>query len=59
MFCFRYRGKLIQLCLFNPDSTTIELIDVGVTYKTNLQNLFDLPYYFKYDPLVSSISLSM
>lgn len=53
MFCFRYRGKLIKLCLFNHENTTIELIDVGVTYKTKLQNVFDLPYYFKYDPLVS------
>ncbi|VVC26980.1 Tudor domain [Cinara cedri] len=50
-----YRGKLIKLCLFNPDDTTIDLIDVGVTYKTKLQYVFEIPYYFKYEPLVLPI----
>lgn len=50
---FRYRGKLISFNEFQTDNTTIELIDYGSVYHTKLENLFVLPYYFEYEPLVS------
>jgi len=54
VFCLlRFRGKLISFNEFLTDNTIILLIDFGYVYRTNLENLFVLPYYFKYEPLVS------
>jgi len=54
MFCLlRFRGKLISFNEFLSDNTIIQLIDYGNVYETKLENLFVLPYYFMYEPLVS------
>jgi len=50
---FRFRGKLISFNEFQTNNTRIELIDYGSVYQTKLENLFVLPYYFMYEPLVS------
>jgi len=50
---FRYRGKLISFNEYQTDNTRIDLIDYGSFYDTKLENLFVLPYYFMYEPLVS------
>lgn len=54
---FRFRGKLISFNEFQTDNTRIELVDYGSFYQTKLENLFVLPYYFMYGPLVSTIYL--
>jgi len=55
---FRYRGKLISFNEFQTENTRIELIDIGSVYQTKLDNLFVLPYYFMYEPLVSKSYLN-
>lgn len=55
---FRYRGKLISFNEFQTNNTRIELIDYGSVYHTKLENLFILPYYFEYGPLVSKSYLN-
>eukprot|EP00102_Acyrthosiphon_pisum_P022410 XP_016659620.1 PREDICTED: uncharacterized protein LOC107883660 [Acyrthosiphon pisum] len=52
-----FRGKLISFNEFVTDNTLIELIDYGSVYETKLENLFVLPYYFMYEPLVSKSHL--
>lgn len=52
-YIFRFRGKLISYNEFMCNDTVIELIDFGYIYATKMQNVFILPYYFNYDPLVS------
>lgn len=55
---FRYRGKLISYNEFQTNNTRIELIDYGSVHHTKLENLFILPYYFMYEPLVSKSYLN-
>lgn len=50
---FRYRGRLISYNEFLPKDTVVELLDVCLLFKTKLENLYILPYYLKYGPLVS------
>lgn len=54
---FRLRGKLISFNEFQTENTRIELIDYGSVYQTKLENLFVLPYFLIYEPLVSKIYL--
>ncbi|XP_008187183.1 uncharacterized protein LOC100570802 [Acyrthosiphon pisum] len=51
-----FRGKLISFNEFVTDNTIIQLIDYGQIYKTKLENLFELPYFFTYDPLVLPVT---
>ncbi|CAI6358736.1 unnamed protein product [Macrosiphum euphorbiae] len=51
-----YRGKLISFNEFLTDNTMIQLIDYGNFYETKLENLFVLPYYFFYEPLVLPVT---
>ena len=53
MRLLRFRGKLISFNEFVTDNTIIELIDYGSVHETKLENLFVLPYYFTYEPLIS------
>lgn len=52
---FRQRGKLINFNEFLIDDIRVELIDDGSFIQTKLQNVFALPYFYAYNPLVSSI----
>ncbi|XP_029344966.1 uncharacterized protein LOC100167801 isoform X2 [Acyrthosiphon pisum] len=51
-----FRGKLISYNEFLTDNTIIQLIDYGNVYETKLENLFDLPYYFMYEPLALPVT---
>ncbi|CAI6358820.1 unnamed protein product [Macrosiphum euphorbiae] len=51
-----FRGKLISFNEFLTDNTIIQLIDYGNFYETKLENLFVLPYYFLYEPLVLPVT---
>jgi len=54
-YFYRYRGKLLSYNELQSDDTRIELIDIGSIHQTKLKNLLVLPYYLKYEPLVSKI----
>ncbi|XP_050441642.1 uncharacterized protein LOC126846351 isoform X4 [Adelges cooleyi] len=49
------RGKLLSHNEYQSDNTIIELIDEGSIYRTKMENLYTLPYYFLYDPLALPI----
>ncbi|XP_060862031.1 uncharacterized protein LOC132939048 [Metopolophium dirhodum] len=51
-----FRGKLISYNEFKTENTLIQLIDYGNFYETKLENLFVIPYYFIYEPLVLPVT---
>eukprot|EP00102_Acyrthosiphon_pisum_P022388 XP_016659598.1 PREDICTED: uncharacterized protein LOC107883650 [Acyrthosiphon pisum] len=46
-----FRGKLISFNEFVTKNTIVQLIDYGTEYSTKLESLFELPYFFTYEPL--------